>query len=80
MYKNDENNDEINNRRDFKASKVNNNTNAQEPEQPRSFLADLFKEPSDSDPIEAAAAAAARAKRFGRTPDINPNQSGSFTK
>lgn len=52
-------------------------TQGQELAQPRSFLADLFKEPSDDDPIEAAAA---RAKRFGRTPDIIPNQSGSFTK
>ena len=75
MNKYDGNNsNKVNNHRDFKTS--NNATTTQETAQPRSFLADLFKEPEDSDPIEAQAA---RDRRFGRTPRNN-NNSGSFTK
>ena len=51
----------------------NNNDNAQEPEQPRTELSNLFKPPSDPDEAEAE-----RDKLYGRTPR-NTNKSGSFT-
>lgn len=43
----------------------NSHTSNQEPEQPRSYLANLFREPSDNDPIDAQIA---QDIRFGHVP------------
>lgn len=68
MNKNYENN----NRRTNSVSKVNSN---EEPEQPRSFLSELFKVPADAVDAEAE-----RDQRLGHTPR-NTNKSGSsFSK
>lgn len=59
--------------RSYTPGKGYNSTNAPEPEQPRSYLSNLFKPPFDESEAEAE-----RDKLYGRTP-LNINKSGSFT-
>jgi hypothetical protein len=54
----------------------NYNTNAQEPEQPRTELSNLFKAPVFATQAEAEAE---RDRLYGRTP-LNTNVSSTFTK
>ncbi|CDX01527.1 Hypothetical protein DPCES_1640 [Desulfitobacterium hafniense] len=62
------------NKSDNRKINCNNSTNAQEPSQPRSYLANLFKVPADPTDAEVE-----RAKHFGYTPR-NTGANGSFTK